>query len=162
MKFTTLLSAILVFAISAANADREQAQLQFLQAPHAFPPMYKIRIDLPSSGKSFEIILYSYEPTQFARYAKKSIGEVYYDNPPHHFFNAIINDDYNEDGDKIFRMDLTGSEGEFHFHYEGTSVTDGPVENLQGEGHISSDDDDDFGYSRSRFYRYQDRYSCNH
>lgn len=158
MKFTTLLSAVLVFTISAVNAVREEARLLFLPAPRIFPPMYRIRADLSSSRISYEIVMNTREPNWLAGYPTTSKGVIEFNELPDGRCHALINDNNSKGGDKTFTFDLERSG--VKFHYEGTSVTDEQIEDLPADGYVRTIDDDDYYfYSRSRFYRNKDRYS---
>ncbi|CDS12918.1 hypothetical protein LRAMOSA05102 [Lichtheimia ramosa] len=158
MKFTSLLSAVLVFAISTANAEREPAILQFFPAPRIFPPEYRIHANLLKSQTSHEIILRTKEPNWIASYPERTRGVVDYTQLPQGRYNAIINDNNAKGGDKTFRIDLVRPGGEFH--YEGSSVADEDIEDLPADGYVRDLDDDfqDFRCSRHRYYRNQDRY----
>ncbi|CEG66272.1 hypothetical protein RMATCC62417_02882 [Rhizopus microsporus] len=151
MKFTSLLSAVLVFTLSAANAEKEPAVLQFLPAPRVFPPEYRIRADLLLSRTTHEIILRTKEPNWIATYPERTRGVVDYNGLPQGRYNAIINDNDVKSGDKTFRIDLTRPGAEFH--YEGTSVTDESIDDLPADGYVRPIDDDDLRYGYPRFYR---------
>ena len=155
MKFTSLFSAVLVFALSAVNAEKEPAILQFMPAPRIFPPMYIIRADLPLSGTSHEIVLYTRESSWIASYPEKSHGEVEYSALPTGEYAALINDNDGNNGDKTFRIDLTRPGGEFH--YAGTSVTERWIENVQADARVR-DTMKGFRHGNYRFYRNQDSY----
>ncbi|KAJ8659924.1 hypothetical protein O0I10_004517 [Lichtheimia ornata] len=157
MKFISLLSIVLVSVLSAAYAEKEPAVLQFLPAPRIFPPEYRIRADFLNSRTSHEFILRTKEPNWLASYPERSRGVVDYSELPKGRYNAIINDNDAKGGDKVLRIDLTRPGAEFH--YEGTSVTDEPVDDLPADGYAREIEDDDFRYYRSsRFYRNQDRH----
>ncbi|KAI7885192.1 hypothetical protein K492DRAFT_191278 [Lichtheimia hyalospora FSU 10163] len=157
MKFTSLVSAVLVIALSAVNAEKEPAVLQFLPAPHIFPPIYIIRADLRSSRTSHQIALYTKGRNWIASYPEKSRGVVEYNELPTGRFAAIINDNDAKGGDKTFRIDFSRPGAEFH--YEGTSVTEEWIEGLSADAQVRAiDDDDDFRHGNSRFYRNQDSY----
>ncbi|KAJ8659927.1 hypothetical protein O0I10_004520 [Lichtheimia ornata] len=134
MKFISLLSAVLVFVLSAANAEKEVATLEFLPAPRIFPPLYRIRADFSKSRTSHEITLITKERNWLASFPERSSGEVEYDQLPSGQYSAIINDNDAKGGDKTFRIDLTRPGAEFH--YEGTSVADEAVEGLQADAHV--------------------------
>ncbi|CDS07121.1 hypothetical protein LRAMOSA09644 [Lichtheimia ramosa] len=143
MKFTSLLSVVLVFAISAANAEKEPAILQFYPAPRIFPPEYRIHANLLLSRTSHEIILRTKEPNWLASYPEKTHGVVDYDKLPQGQYKAVINDnDNSKSGEKFFRIDLTRPGGEFH--YQGTSVTDEVIEDLPADGSVRAINDDDY------------------
>ncbi|CAO3697768.1 hypothetical protein G6F70_008995 [Rhizopus microsporus] len=156
MKFTSLLSVVLIFTLSAANAEREQAVLQFLPAPRIFPPWYIIHANFLSSRTSCRIQLRTKEPNWVAEPFQTTQGVVDYVMFQNGRYDAVINDNDAKGGEKTFRIDLTGSGGEFH--YEGSSVTDEWIENLQADGDVSNFGDDDLRYSYPRFYRNRDRY----
>ncbi|KAF7724835.1 hypothetical protein EC973_000720 [Apophysomyces ossiformis] len=155
MKFTSLLSAVLIFALSAANAEKEPAILQFMPAPRIFPPEYRIRADLLISRTSHEIILRTKEPNWVASYPERTRGVVDYSQRPQGRYDAVINDNDAKGGDKTFRIDLTRPGAEFH--YEGTSVTDESIDNLPADGYVRTIEDD-FRQDYHRFYRNRDRY----
>ncbi|KAJ8659926.1 hypothetical protein O0I10_004519 [Lichtheimia ornata] len=159
MKFISLLSIVLVFALSAAYAEKEPAILQFFPAPRVFPPEYRIHANFLLSRTSHEIILRTKEPNWLASYPQKTRGVVEYDELPKGQYRAIINDNDAKTGDKTFRIDLVRPGAEFH--YEGTSVADEDIEDLPADGYVHELEDDEFRYRSSRFYRNQDRYPCN-
>ncbi|KAF7723752.1 hypothetical protein EC973_001728, partial [Apophysomyces ossiformis] len=119
MKFASVLSAVLVFALSAANAETERANILFLPAVRMFPPMYRLRIDLVSSKTTYELTLKTKEPNWVASYPDRSRGVVEYSEVPVGRSNAVINDNDLKGGDKTFMIDLY-KYGKV-FHYEGTS-----------------------------------------
>ncbi|CDS07101.1 hypothetical protein LRAMOSA09624 [Lichtheimia ramosa] len=136
MKFTSLLSVVLVFAISAANAEKELATLQFIPASEPSPPEYRLRVDLHSSDTSHEIILRTEGQTWLTTSPQTSRGVV--DNNNNGLskgrFNAVINDNDAKGNGKKLTIDLVGSGGEFH--YEGTSVTEESIDYLSAEGFV--------------------------
>ncbi|KAJ8659925.1 hypothetical protein O0I10_004518 [Lichtheimia ornata] len=140
MKFISLLSIVSVFVLSAINAEKEPAVLQFFPAPRIFPPEYRIHANLLVSRTSHEIILRTKEPNWLASYPEKTRGVVEYDKLPQGQYSAIINDNDAKGGDKTFRIELTRPESVFH--YEGTSVTDEAVEGLQADAYVRAINDD--------------------
>ncbi|KAF7728457.1 hypothetical protein EC973_006137 [Apophysomyces ossiformis] len=155
MKFASLLSAVLVFALSAANAEKEPAKLRFLPAPRVFPPEYRLRADLAFSRTSHEIILRTKEPNWIASYPDLTRGEVNYNQLPLGRYDAIINDNDAQGNGKTFRIDLVRPGGEFH--YVGTSVTDESINDLPADGYVRTIDDD-FRHGHPRLYHNRDRY----
>lgn len=116
MKFASLLSAVLVFALSAVNVEKEEARLLFLPSPHRiFPPRYIIRADLFSSGTSYEIVLDTKVPNWVTEYPERSNGVIEYNTLHNGYYNALINDNDYKDGTKTFRLDL-----EKHLEYKYT------------------------------------------
>lgn len=159
MKFTTLIFAVLVLAISAVNAVREQAVLEFLPAaPEDSSQEYKIRVSLLWSDTSYEITLYTQEPTLIASYPTTSSGVVEFGESPDGPYEAVINDNIISGTRKTFRIDLARPGGAFHF--KGESVTDEWIDDLSADAYVSPTHGDDFRYSHSRFYRNQHRYPC--
>ncbi|CDH51024.1 predicted protein [Lichtheimia corymbifera JMRC:FSU:9682] len=142
MKFISLLSAVLAFALSAAYAKRERATLQFFPAPRRFPPEYRIHANLLESGTSHEIILRTKEPNWLAGYPEETRGVVDYTELPRGQYGAIINDNDAKGGDKTFRIDLARAGAEFH--YEGTSVTDKYVDDLPADGYVRALNEDGY------------------
>ncbi|KAJ8655466.1 hypothetical protein O0I10_008752 [Lichtheimia ornata] len=165
MKFTTLVFAILVFAISAANAVKEQALISFSPGSDVFSPQYKLSVSLLSSDTTYEITLdtdvpdwYPFDPSETS-YGVATYEQEGLTTGP---CSAIIydNDDWKDDK-KTFRLSLMGPAGIFHF--VGESVTKEQVYGIAVEGELSVIHNNDFGYSRHRFYRHhQDRYPCKH
>ncbi|KAI7884566.1 hypothetical protein K492DRAFT_234719 [Lichtheimia hyalospora FSU 10163] len=133
MKFTSLLSAVLVFALSAVNAKKEPAVIQFRPAPRTSPPSYVIQIDLLSSHILQEIMLRTKAPNYLADVPERSHGVVDYSELPDGVFDVIINDNDANGVEKTFRIDIGGPE--VKFHYEGTSVTDEQIKELQADGY---------------------------
>ncbi|CDH58492.1 predicted protein [Lichtheimia corymbifera JMRC:FSU:9682] len=162
MKFTTLIFAVLVLAISAANAVKEQAVLEFLPAsPEEFSLEYKIRVSLLWSGTSYEIALYTQVPTLIASYPTTSTGMVEFDEPPNGPYNAVINDNATGGSRKTFRLDLTGPGADFYF--KGESVTNEWIDDLSADAFVSPITGDDFRYSHPRLHHSQQhRYPCKH
>ncbi|KAL4213498.1 hypothetical protein AB4K20DRAFT_1844428 [Rhizopus microsporus] len=150
MKFTSFLSAVLVFTIFTANAENEPAVLQFLPAPRIFPPIYRIRADLLLSRTSHEIILRTREPNWIATYPERTRGVVDYNKLSNGRYEAVINDNYAKGGYKTFRIDLIRPGVELH--YEGSSVTDELIEDLPADGDVRAIDEDDLRYDRPRLY----------
>ncbi|KAG1212653.1 hypothetical protein G6F69_003507 [Rhizopus microsporus] len=150
MKFTSLLSAVLVFTLSAANAEKEPAILQFFPAPRVFPPEYRIHANLLLSRTSHEIILRTKEPNWLAGYPERTRGVVDYERLPQGRYTAVINDNDANGKGKTLRIDLIRPGEEFH--YEGTSVTDESIDDLPADGYVHPIDDDDLLYDRPRFY----------
>ena len=134
MKFTSLFSAVLVFSLSAVNAESEPAVLQFFPAPRIFPPEYRIHANLLLSHTSHEIILRTKKPNWIASYPEETRGVVEYSARPTGKLAAVINDNDATGGGKTFRIDLTSPGGKFH--YEGTSVTDERIDGLEADGYI--------------------------
>ncbi|KAI7876020.1 hypothetical protein K492DRAFT_182105 [Lichtheimia hyalospora FSU 10163] len=134
MKFTSLFSAVLVFALSAVNAEREPAVLQFMPVPRIFPPEYRIRADLLLSRTSHEIILRTKEPNWIASYPEGTRGTVEYTQLPAGKYAAVINDNYDNSGDKTFRINFSRPGATFSF--EGSSVTDESLNDLKADGFI--------------------------
>lgn len=159
MKFIALLTAILVFAISAANAAKEGVTLKFSRIDGIYPPLYQIRTKVADT--TYDIMLQTFELNGLPRGTRFSDGTIEYDNNAilEGTYDAVINNNDAKNGDKTLRLDLVGPVA---IHYEGTSITDERIYDLKGEGTVHRDGGDDFGYSRHRFYRYQDKYPCNH
>lgn len=98
------------------------------------------------------------DPNWVAGYPTTTNGVVEFDTLPNGRYYALINDNNSKGGDKTFTLDLEKSG--VKFHYEGTSVTDEYIHDLEADGYVYQVDDDDFSpYSHSRFYRNQYRYS---
>ncbi|KAI7885208.1 hypothetical protein K492DRAFT_172532 [Lichtheimia hyalospora FSU 10163] len=116
--------------------------------------MYIIRADLLLSQTSHEIMLHTKEPNWIASYPERSRGVVDYDQLPTGQSAAIINDN-DANGDKSFRIDLARDGVVYHF--EGSSVTDEPIDNLRADARVRAIEDD-FRRGNSRFYRNQDSY----
>lgn len=157
MKFTTLISAVLVFAISAAHAAYEPAVLEFLQAAHVFPPEYRIHVNLINRGTSHEIFLNTKQPNSIASYPQKSRGMIEYTDLPKGEYDAVINDNDSKDGVKSFRLELTRPGAKLYF--KGDSLTGEPIHNMQADGYVFHKEF--HPPPPPQFYRYQDsEYPC--
>ncbi|KAI7886604.1 hypothetical protein K492DRAFT_186464 [Lichtheimia hyalospora FSU 10163] len=135
MKFTSLLSAVMVFGLSAVNAEREEAVLRRLILPSVSPPDYRFAVYLEHIGYRYDIILRTKDRHFGEFFTEESRGIVEYDPPPIGEVEAVINDNYaNGSDEKTFRIDLEGPGAEFHF--EGTSVIRESIDNLTAHGQI--------------------------
>ena len=136
MKFTSLFSAVLVFALSAVNAESEPAVLQVLSTSDDAPPEYRINATMSSSLTSFEMLLSTKEPNGIPFFTETTSGVAEYNELPIGKFDAIINDNNATGYGKTFRIDL--SRPGVEFHYEGTSVTDESIDNLLADANIQA------------------------
>lgn len=132
MKFVSLLSAVLVFALSTANAAKEPAILEFVEAP---PQEYRIHADLLMRRTSHVIVLRTEDPNWPAINPGRSFGVVDYEQFPSGECRAIISDSTVDRRDKTLRIDLFGAGGG-RFNYEGRSVIDQDIDNLQVDGFV--------------------------
>lgn len=159
MKFLSLLCAILVFVISAANAKKERAQVIFMHYHRTYPIIYKLLVFLPDDeDNDYKVDLHTInQSNRIAETDQISHGILYHNTATRAYCKTgFINDNAINGGNKTLRIDLTGDNCDFHF--EGESVTDETIENVRVVASIQAVD----GTGRPRLtYNYQHRHSCN-
>ncbi|KAL1914166.1 uncharacterized protein VTP21DRAFT_10265 [Calcarisporiella thermophila] len=141
MRFLHAFFAFFALVLFVVSAEKEPAILQFYPAPRIFPPEYRIRANLLLSRKSYEIILRTQEPNWLASYPERSRGLVEYNVLPGGPYDAVINDNVNDGGEKILGIKLSRRGADFLF--KGSSVTDEVVHDLPAKAIVRPIDDDD-------------------